>query len=346
MLPAAAEGPDQRVPVELDQPGRDAEVGDARTPRGPRGSPPPCTSTVARLEVAAELEPRVGLAVQGEQHWSPVASSTTRSRSGAPAAPASTSRRDGRPGAPGSPASQPLLAGVGRVPGRQERRASARAAAGTRRHRHVRGAGPVERAEVAGARTGGRGRSAHAVRRRTRPRAGSRRARRPCRRRPRCRVADPLDVAQRVVEVRGGRRHVGVAPRRRRGPSAPPLASQGRPEVRGVAQPARTQLEPDQPGERLLGGPTGRPAAAYGLAQGRGLRQVRRGSRGRRRRPPSPRRGPGRSRAGLSAARCAGLGSGRNSGSCSADCMAAGSLGSTDCSADSIRSVSMLMSRA
>ena len=69
-----------------------------------------------------------------------------------------------------------------------------------------------------------------------------------------------LAEAQRVVEVGGGGQQVGVRPDGVPGLDALTRAQRA-PQGGGVAQPARTQLEPDQRRERLLGGTAGGPAA-------------------------------------------------------------------------------------
>ena len=70
-----------------------------------------------------------------------------------------------------------------------------------------------------------------------------------------------LAEAQRVVEVGGGGQQVGVRPDGVTRFDALTRAQRA-PQGGGVAQPAWTQLEPDQGRERLLGGTTGGPATA------------------------------------------------------------------------------------
>ena len=82
----------------------------------------------------------------------------------------------------------------------------------------------------------------------------------------RLRRAGVLAEAQRVVEVGGGRQQVGVHPHAVAGLGALPGAQRA-PQRRGVAQPARPQLEADQRGEGLLGRSAGSAAAAEGLLQ-------------------------------------------------------------------------------
>src|SRR5690606_16716544 len=82
----------------------------------------------------------------------------------------------------------------------------------------------------------------------------------------RSRPLGALTETERVVEVRRGGQQVRVHPDAVAGLDA--LAgSQGSPQRGGVPQPARSQLQPDEVGEGLLGGTTRGAPTAYGLLE-------------------------------------------------------------------------------
>jgi hypothetical protein len=133
-----------------------------------------------------------------------------------------------------------------------------------------------------------------------------------------------LDEADEVVEVGRGGREVGVGPAAvAQGGSAGAL--ERGPEVRGVAQPAWAQLEPDEPGERLLRRAADARSVTWSTQPSARARSVSRRSR---------------------AARWATVGWGRKRLPCRAERRASGSDGSIVDSADSMASVSMVMLRA
>src|SRR5699024_5470503 len=69
-----------------------------------------------------------------------------------------------------------------------------------------------------------------------------------------------LDETEDVVQVGAGRGDVRVGPHAVAA-GDPDLLLEGGEEARGIAQPARSQLQPDEPGEGPFRRPTGGPAA-------------------------------------------------------------------------------------
>ena len=111
-------------------------------------------------------------------------------------------------------------------------------------------------------------------------------------------------------------------------PSAPRCSAQRPPQRRGLPQPARPQLQPDQGGEGLLGRPAGGPAPAQRLAQRRRRRAAGRPRPPRRRRRPSPRPARAASPAGPARPAARASPTARTCRRCSARCMLSGSCGS------------------